>query len=196
MTCSDGSDIELYIPTGLGYQHEGKYCYLYPVDFIAPLNQSMMISHLSDWDSGSPLYAQKVRNLYKDLEKLRFYMISTNNTVVNEQMTSSDAYKSQVWTAAWYKTETDYSQWGGLYIDPDNPTNGYSHLEIINESARAFGTQGQQGYNGMYEICESDYGYYRIPYCGKTATGYNPLFGSEVAVYVCLRLRGYRHYSE
>lgn len=48
----------------------------------------------------------------------------------------------------------------------------------------------------MYEICETDGGYYRIPYCGKTATGYNPIFGSEVAVYVCLKLRGYRHYSE
>lgn len=48
----------------------------------------------------------------------------------------------------------------------------------------------------MYEICESDYGYYKIPYCGKTATGYNPMFGSEVAVYACLRLRGYKHYSE
>lgn len=38
MTWKDGSDIELYIPTGLGYPHEGKYCYNFPVDVIAPLD--------------------------------------------------------------------------------------------------------------------------------------------------------------
>ena len=74
-TYSDGSDMVLKIPTGLGYNHEGQNCYNYPVDIIGQLNQSMMISHLADWNSGSPLYAQKVRNLYKDLEKLRFYTI-------------------------------------------------------------------------------------------------------------------------
>ena len=84
MTYSDGSDLELYIPTGLGYNHEGQYCYNYPVDIIGQLNQSMMLSHLSDWNNGSPLYAQKVRNLYKDLEKLRFYMISPTYTVVSD----------------------------------------------------------------------------------------------------------------
>ena len=194
MTWKDGSDIEQYIPNG--YPHAGQYCYNFPADAIAPLDQSMMLSHLSDWNSGSPLSAQPIRNLYKDLEKLRFYTLSTATTEVKEEMTSSDAYKSQIWTAAWYKTETDYSQWGSLYVDPDAPTNGYTNTQIINESGRAFGTQGQSSYNGMYEICESDYGYYKIPYCGKTATGYNPVFGSEVAVYVCLRLRWYRHYSE
>ena len=55
-------------------------------------------------------------------------------------MTSSDNYKSQIYTAYWYKTDTDYSQWGSLYIDPDNPTNGYNNRQIINESGRAFGT--------------------------------------------------------
>lgn len=55
-------------------------------------------------------------------------------------MTSSDAYKSQIWVDAWYKTETDYSQWGGLYIDPDHPTNGWSSIQIINEYTKAFGT--------------------------------------------------------
>ena len=82
MTYKDGSDMELYIPTGLGYPHEGQYCYSYPVDIIAPLDQSMMLSHLSDWPNDSPLYAQPIRNLYKDLEKLRFYMIYTNTTAV------------------------------------------------------------------------------------------------------------------
>lgn len=100
----------------------------------------MMISHLAYWNSGSPLSAEPVRRLYKDLERLQYYTLSTASTVVAEEMTSSDAYKSQVWTAAWYKTETDYSQWGGLYIDPDAPTNGYSHIDIINESGKAFGT--------------------------------------------------------
>lgn len=194
MTWKDGSDIEQHIPAG--YPHAGQYCENFPVDVIAPLDQSMMISHVADWNSGSPLSAQPIRNLYKDLEKLRFYTLSTATTEVKEELSASDAYKSQIWTAAWYKTETDYSQWGSLYINPDAPTNGYTYTQIINESGRAFGTQGQSGYNGMYEICESDYGYYKIPYCGKTATGYNPIFGSEVAVYVCLRLSGYRHYSE
>lgn len=57
MTWKDGSDIELYIPTGLGYPHEGQYCYNYLTDVIGPLDQSMMISHLADWNSGSPLSA-------------------------------------------------------------------------------------------------------------------------------------------
>lgn len=196
LTYKDGSDIELYIPTGLGYPHEDKYCYNYLVDMIAPLGQSLMLSHNADFDNGSPLYAQKIRNLYRDLERLKFYVLTTNSTVVNEEMTSSDDYKSQVWTTAWYKTETDYSQWGSLYINPDAPTNGYSHIDIINESSRAFGYQGEQGYNGMYEICESDWGYYRIPYCGKSATGYNPIFGSEVSVYVCLRLEWWTSYYD
>lgn len=82
MTYKDGSDMELYIPSGLGYPHAGQYCYSYPVDIIAPLDQSMMLSHLSDWPNDSPLYAQPIRNLYKDLEKLRFYMIYTNTTAV------------------------------------------------------------------------------------------------------------------
>ena len=37
MTWKDGSDIELYIPDGLGYPHAGQYCYNFPVDVIAPL---------------------------------------------------------------------------------------------------------------------------------------------------------------
>lgn len=57
MTWKDGSDIELYIPNGLGYPHEGQYCYNYLTDVIAPLDQSMMISHLADWNNGSPLSA-------------------------------------------------------------------------------------------------------------------------------------------
>ena len=196
MTWKDGSDIELYIPNGLGYPHAGQYCYNYLADVIAPLDQSMMISHVADFNNGNPLSAQSIRNLYKDLERLQFYTLSTATTVIDEEMTSSDAYKSQVWTAAWYKTETDYSQWGSLYIDPDAPTNGWSATEVINEASRAFGTQGQSGYNGMYEICESDYGYYRIPYCGKTASGYNSIFGSEVAVYVCLRMEWWTSYYD
>ena len=61
---------------------------------IAPLGQSLMLSHIADFDTGSPLYAQKIRNLYKDLERLKFYVLTTNYTVVNEEMTSSDAYRS------------------------------------------------------------------------------------------------------
>ena len=196
LTYNDGSDIELYIPDGLGYPHAGQYCYNYLADLIAPLDQSMMISHLSDFNNGNPLSAQPIRKLYKDLERLQYYTLSTSQTVVREELSAADAYKSQIWTAAWYKTETDYSQWGTLYIDPDNPTNGWNHVEIVNEAARAFGFQGQQGYNGMYEICEADYGYYRIPYCGKTASGYNPIFGSEVAVYVCLRMKQWTSYYD
>lgn len=74
------------------------------------------------------------------MERLQYYTLSTATTLIREELSAEDAYKSQVWTAEWYKTETDYSQWGGLYIDPDAPTNGYNHREIINESARAFGT--------------------------------------------------------
>lgn len=139
LTYKDGSDLELYIPSGLGYPHEGEYCYNYLVDLIAPLDQSMMISHLSDFPNGSPLYAQPIRKLYKDLEKLKYYVLKPSCRVV-EEMGESDTYKSQVWTAAWYKTETDYSQWGTHYINPDAPTNGWSQTEVINESARAFGT--------------------------------------------------------
>ena len=196
MTYNDGRDLVLYIPDGLGYPHAGKYCYDCLADIIAPLDQSMMISHLSDFNNGNPLSGQSIRNLYKDLERLQYYTLSTTSTVISDEMALSDAYKSQIWTAEWYKTETDYSQWGSLYINPDAPTNGYSHTEVINEAARAFGFQGQSGYNGMYEICEADWGYYRIPYCGKTASGYNPIFGSEVAVYVCLRLEWWTSYYD
>jgi len=74
LTYSDGSDIELYIPTGLGYPHEGQYCYNYLVDMIAPLDQSMMISHIADFNAGNPLAAQNVRKMYKDLEILKYYI--------------------------------------------------------------------------------------------------------------------------
>lgn len=48
----------------------------------------------------------------------------------------------------------------------------------------------------MYEICEADYGQYKIPYCGKTGSGYNPIYGSEVAVYACLKLSWFKHHSQ
>lgn len=187
-TWPDGSDIETFIPTGL--PHAGKYVTSYPVDAIAPLNQGMMISHLSDFQTGSPLSAEPIRQLYKDMEKLQYYMLTSQIDVVSAL---TNTYHGQIWLSSWRKSASNYYNMTPLY--PDRPEE-YMNQEIIQEIQFARGNPTERGY---YEIWESSDGYYRVPYCGKTGQGagtYDNIWGSEVAVYVCLRLEWSTKYGE
>ena len=183
----DGSPLVYSIPPG--NPHAGQLLSDYPEDLIAPLGQSKMISHLADFTAGHALEAKAIRRIYKDMERLRYYVLKalyTTNKV-------GEPYKGQQCVGEWYKADSGYLNWTPSWTD--RPIS-YLNIDIINEQQLCYGNPTSQG---MWEIWEPDWGYYTVPYCGKTGYEpgtYNSLMGSEVAFYALLRLEWSNRYQD
>ncbi len=177
MAWPGGQAMELYIPSG--YEYAGKYCYDYPDVILGKLDPSQMVSRWQSFRKDSPLKADEVRRCYKDLERLNYYVLSATYS------STVDGYHYNLSSTSFAKTDCDYVNWGGT----GNPPTGQY---VIHEYSRAFYTYGEPQYQGMYEIYKASNGVYQIPMCGKYGGhpgSVNPMYGTEVAIYVCLRLQ-------
>lgn len=133
-----------------------------------------MKSRHSDFESGMPLSAECVRNVYRDIKKLNFYICKC--PTIDYSTDTTNGYNQTIHNTSWR-----LASHGEQILDPI-PQPSLGKL-ILYESSQYFSLDPVQWRWAKYEISN---GTYRIPYCGKYGRGqgyYNSIYGSEVAVY-------------